>query len=120
MSTVPFTVQGVTFFVRGVPRSFPREHWNRLIGPKPPDGYATDGCSLSPDYLATRPVWPACIIHDWHYTGVVSRWRADWRFLRNVYRLLAGVSIVPRFGVSLMYWWGVRSRAGGAYSGGGP
>jgi len=108
----------ITFFVRGQPRHFLREHWDRLIGPRPPDGYVTDGCSWSPDSFANRVIWPACVIHDWHYSGQVSRWKADWIFLRNVYRLLAGVSIVPRFGVSLMYWWAVRTRAKGAYSGG--
>ena len=110
----------VTFMVGGVLRSFPRESWDRLIGPKPPETFATDGCSISPDAVYGRPVWPACIIHDWHYSGQVSRWKADWIFQRNVYRLLrmGGLFFAYSFAVSLMYWWAVRSRGGSAYNGG--
>lgn len=111
----------ITFVVGGVPRPCSRETWDRLIGPKPPEGYVTDGCTMSPDYVADRPVWPACVIHDWHYSGVVSRWRADWRFMRNIYRLLrAGDFFLPSaVAVSLTYWWAVRTRGKGAYCGGG-
>lgn len=112
----------ITFIVGGSPRVCFRETWDRLIGPKPPEGYTTDGCTLSPDYVADRPVWPACVIHDYHYTGVVSRWRADWIFMRNLYRLLRvedfffGSAVL----VSVAYWWAVRARAAGAYAGRGP
>ena len=114
----------ITFYVRGTPRLCSREkEWDRLIGPKPPEDFECDGCSLSPDYIADRAIWPACIIHDYHYraSGLgVSRWGADWIFLRNVYRLLRlgrlnfGVAIY----VSLIYWWAVRTKGGGAYTGG--
>ena len=109
----------ITFMVGGAHRSCMRETWDRLIGPKPPEGYAADGCTLSPDYVADRPVWPACVVHDYHYTGVVSRWRADWILMRNIYRLLRAedFSVLPALFVSLTYWWAVRTRGRGAYAG---
>ena len=112
----------VMFMVQGCPRYFLCESWDKLIGPKPPEGYATNGCTFSPDYVADRPVWPACVIHDYHYSGVVSRWKADWIFMRNLYRLLrvGRFSPLPALGVSLIYWWAVRTKGKGAYVGGGP
>jgi hypothetical protein len=113
----------VVFWVRGAPRVFPRETWDRLIGPKPPENFVTDGCSISPDWIADRPVWPACVIHDWQYSisGLgVSRWRADWILFRNLYRLLriGGLFFGAAFVASLTYWWAVRTRARDAYTGG--
>jgi len=110
----------VYFWVRGSRRTCPRDVWNRLIGPLPPEGMETDGCSWSPDWIADRPVWPACVVHDFHYSGAgVSRWRADWIFLRNLYRLLRinGFFFLSAFGVAAIYFWAVRTRASGAYAG---
>jgi len=107
----------VCFRVGGVSRAFPRASWDKLIGPKPPEGFESNGCTCSPDYLADRPVWPACVIHDWHYaTGKVSRWTADWRFFRNLYRLLriGGLIFGAAFVLGLTYWWAVRTK-GRAY-----
>ena len=113
----------IFFRVRDVPRYCFREVWDALIGPKPPEGWETDGCSFSPDYIANRHVWPACVIHDFHYSGAgVSRWRADWIFFRNLYRLLrgGGLAFYASFAVALVYWWAVRTRAKGAYAVGRP
>lgn len=114
----------VAFNVKGERRVCLRERWDRLLGPKPPEGFATDGCSFSPDYIAHRPVWPACIVHDYHYSAgeaKVSRRHADWVFFRNLYRLLrmGGMFFGAAFVVSAIYWWAVRTKGRGAYTGGG-
>lgn len=73
--------------------------WDKLLGPKP--NYAAvkgsvyfirspnDGCSKSPDQWRGKIIWPACVIHDFHYrTGAVTRRKADARFRKNIAALL--------------------------------
>ena len=60
-----------------------------LVGPKPPPGFTGNGCTASPDYLRGVPLWVACRLHDWHYSGEagVSRFLADHYFQRNLFRV---------------------------------
>lgn len=68
--------------------------WRPLLGPKPAEGFSCDGCSWSPDKLGRRKLWPACVIHDYHYrSGLLGgTWHArrlsDRRLARNLYTLL--------------------------------
>lgn len=61
------------------------------MGPKPTSSFVTNGCTASPDYLDGRALWPACVIHDYHYSPqspVNSRLRADSILGVNIFRLL--------------------------------
>lgn len=56
------------FFVTGDRRFVPPHVWNEMVGlPHPPEGFACDGCTFSPDYLFGVDVWIAGVIHDFHY-----------------------------------------------------
>ena len=71
-----------------------------LLGPKPPDWFVGDGCTMSPDGWWRE----ACRWHDWCYaTEMVSRWTADWYFYRNLLRL----HVPPK--QCLVYWLAVRT-----------
>jgi hypothetical protein len=97
--------------------------WDALEGPKPmPAGFTeSDGCSKSPDYWVTIggkrfKLWPACLIHDWHYrSGVLggtwaSRSRADQILRHNIRQLviLQGGSQTQAMRIAWTYWAGVR------------
>ena len=97
--------------------------WLQLDGPRPPAGYSCDGCSNSPDkYISPLSrkvfkVWPACVIHDYHYreAGVLTRDAAGRReadrVLRENIRLCVKFCGGNRFAqerVAWLYWGRVR------------
>lgn len=74
------------FFCSGEAREVPGLVWRSLLGPKPPEGYRCDGCSSSPDRLFGVDIWPACVIHDYHYReGVIG---GTWHARRAADRIL--------------------------------
>lgn len=104
-----------------------RYHWEILVGPRPPDEWASyDLCSCSPDTwkspLGKRvaPLWWACLVHDFHYReAVVSRRYADavfWVNLRLVLRLFGFGGFVEGF-VPRLYFNAVRRFGASSYGG---
>lgn len=79
----------------------------KLVGPQPPDGFVSNGCSCSPDEIGPVVIWPACHFHDYHYRdlGVSSQLRTQadrWLYLNL---LECGASKVT----ALAYWLFVRA-----------
>ena len=75
---------------------FPQDLLALMEGPKPPDDFASNGCSNSPDFLGALTLQPACHHHDYSYglyaaTGEggdeKARMRADTELYRNLVRL---------------------------------
>lgn len=78
----------VRFYINGKAHFVRVSTWNRLLGPKPPERYACDGCTGVPDSMWSFDVWPACVIHDWHYDPdgpEIRRWVSDIVFGLNCY-----------------------------------
>jgi hypothetical protein len=88
-------MRNLVFKVASKRRSVPRHWWTQLVGPRPETSFACDGCSNSPDDWRRFMIWPACVIHDFHYrTGILggtwqSRQAADKIFRHNVVKLIA-------------------------------
>lgn len=81
----------LTIRVSGDDREISFVHWHILFGPRPPKDFENNGCSYSPDSVRDYQIWPACVIHDWHYSGRVEdmdQRRADKTFRRNLWRSL--------------------------------
>lgn len=77
--------------VSGEIRYMDQKLWNRLAGPKPPRSFENNGCSYSPDRILGYAIWPACVLHDWHYSGRVpgmDKKTADKHFRTNLWRAL--------------------------------
>lgn len=82
--------------VNGMPMTLRAALWDALEGPKPYAGFINDGCTLVRDEVRDYKLWPACVIHDWHYSPECalleddppSRREADRIFRRNTYTLL--------------------------------
>jgi hypothetical protein len=109
-----------TVMVQGRARVLRRPLRNVLEGPLPPVNFDNDGCTASPDYLPPMvELWPACWVHDWHYSGRpgVSRAEADAIFRRNLYALMRaqGVSWVKAAAVATVYWTAVRLKGAPHY-----
>lgn len=88
-------MRNLIFQVGGKSRACPRRWYAALEGPRPdPQSFSCDGCSSSPDVWRGRLIWPACVIHDYHYrTGILggtwrARAKADRKFRRNTVTLL--------------------------------
>lgn len=112
------------FRVGGHDLAVTRRLWRLLEGPKPAEGFKCDGCSWSPDSWAGYKLWPACVIHDYHYRtadlrgvpggGVpgtaAGRAYADATFRRNLVTLLReqGCGPVRSQRVAWIYWGRVR------------
>lgn len=92
--------------------------WRQLEGPKPAAGYASNGCTNSPDRYhtitgVTYKLWPACVIHDYHYESGgnwKARQRADAVFRRNMVKQLAlqGAGRARQQSLGWLYWGRVR------------
>ena len=96
--------------------------WIRLRGPKPPYTFECDGCSNSPESYRTwrgrvYKIWPACVIHDFHYRtegaltrDAAGRKRADRIFRENVEQCVAhcGGSRIDQRRLAWLYWGRVR------------
>ena len=96
--------------------------WIHLRGPKPPHTFGCDGCSNSPDVYHTWrgksfKLWPACVIHDFHYRteseltrDAAGRKRADRIFRENIERCVAhcGGSRFDQRRLAWLYWGRVR------------
>lgn len=114
--------------VSGEDRGVSLALWNRLGGPKPDPSFECDGCSNSPDSYRTITgklfkLWPACVIHDFHYRcqatltrDAPGRREADRIFRENVKRCVAfcGGSGFDQRRLAWLYWgrvriWGVTS-----------
>lgn len=104
------------FWVSGQPRWVSVGLWDKLEGPKPPSFFKSNGCSYSPDYVLGKPIWPACVIHDWHYHSGgpdISQKRADRIFAKNVYVCLVDQGVSPIVaGVAAGWRWSVLTRLG--------
>jgi hypothetical protein len=104
------------FNVSGSLRVVSRRLWNYLEGPRPGVGFACDGCSNSPDFWGEYLLWPACIIHDYHYreavfgTGWRARSKADAVFRRNMVTVLRlqGCGFARSRRLAWIYWGRVR------------
>lgn len=111
----------IYILVSGEWRTISKSVWDSLEGPKPPGRtFINNGCTCSPDYLQGKPIWPACVIHDYHYNGgYVSREEADAILRRNVYKVLKafGMNRIKAKVVSLAYWFAVRKAGRFAYNG---
>lgn len=111
----------ISILVSGEWRPIRRAFWDSLEGPKPPGrAFKSNGCTFSPDYLRGKPVWPCCVIHDYHYNGgFVSREEADAILRRNICKLLRaeGMNRVSAFALSWAYWTGVRKGGRKFYNG---
>jgi hypothetical protein len=113
----------LTFMVAGERRSVSRRLWDLMQGPKPPVDFGCDGCSWSPDWWRGYKLWPACVLHDYHYrTGVLGgsaegRASADAYFRMNVKALLLkqGMGAWRAAAVSRLYWGRVRVWGAGSY-----
>lgn len=98
--------------VAGELRPCPREWWDALLGPKPPEGWdGCNGCTGAPDELWGFTLWPACYIHDAHYAGIgnVPRFLADLIFRVNLWRLvrMQGGTRLQAVAIAGPYWLGV-------------
>jgi len=86
----------IPIMINGGFRDIRRDWWDELIGPKPPKRFDNDGCTLAFDYWHGLMVWPACVIHDWHYSAQIerevanppSRFMSDYAFFMNTYKIL--------------------------------
>lgn len=103
-------MSGIVFTIAGSLRECPSAWWSRLVGPKPENLWGgCDGCTSSPDYWMGYAVWPACVIHDWHYCDEgpdIPRILADLIFRINIWRVLRAQGC-PRYRsayVALAYW----------------
>lgn len=104
------------FQVSGKPRVVSRRLWNQLEGPRPGEDFPCDGCSNSPDYWKQFILWPACVIHDYHYREAVfgKGWRArmkgDAIFRRNMVTILRlqGCGATEARSLAWFYWGRVR------------
>ncbi len=76
----------ISLLVSGVYRTLPKPIWDKLLGPKPDEDFVNNGCTMSPDMVMGKPVWPACVIHDYHYNAPfkTSRDVADRIFRENI------------------------------------
>lgn len=114
----------LTFRVSKQALDVSRRLWNLLRGPKPKAGFACDGCSMSPDKIRKYKIWPACVVHDFHYEPDAplggtwyGRLVAD-RFLRdNIYDLMRAQGASHRFAkaTSRLYYGRVRIWGAKAY-----
>lgn len=114
------------FKVSGETRHFPAEYWLQLEGPKPPKPkeFECNGCSCSPDYFKHYDIWPACVIHDWHYgTSILGpnwagRREADQILRRNLAKALAlqGANKWYQWSIPYIYWGRVRIWAATHYA----
>ena len=115
----------VGFTVAGEQRKIPLSHWQQLAGPKPPEGFKCDGCSCSPDFLGMLALWPAGVIHDYHYhvrlEGQVRNWHSRWladatlRANMRVLVQLQGGSRLHAWWLPWLYWGRVRIWGGSSY-----
>jgi len=56
-------------------KDLPKELFDKMEGTVPPDEYASNGCSVSPDYVGPHNLQPACHFHDYAY----GLWEAEGR-----------------------------------------
>jgi hypothetical protein len=125
-STLP-----VEFIVKGKRVQVSGFLWSAMVGPKPdPEEFTdSDGCSKSPDYWETIggsrwKLWPACLIHDYHYRkGVLggtwaSRLKADHILRQNIRQLvlLQGGTQTQATRISWTYWAGVRVASASSFA----
>ena len=114
------------FEVAGKPRSCRNEWWDSLEGSKPDTEFKCDGCSTSPDYWKHIHLWPACIVHDFHYREAIygddaaARQEADRYLYANVVALVAmqGGSTTRARALGWLYWGRVRVWGRKAYRAG--
>lgn len=115
----PIPVMAHTFSVAGRRMQVSVGLWSRMTGPLPPEGYACDGCSMSPDSWRRFKLWPACVVHDYHYReGVVSRADADAALRQNLRELVLaqGGSRSEAERIAWIYWGRVRIWGASSYS----
>lgn len=103
-------------------RTYPLEWWDALRGAHPdPRDFGCDGCSFSPDRLFGIELWPACVVHDYHYRAkIYFRRFADTCFYYNlllVCRQQGAPAWLARC-LAWLYWGRVRIWGGAAYGGG--
>ena len=122
---VPGTGAYTKVLVSGKYRFLPTALWDGLEGPKPenPAAFVCNGCTMSPDQLRGKEIWPACVIHDFQYgvESYVDRKDADAAFRRNISFLMKaqGVFAPLAWLISFTYWRAVRRAGRRFYSGSG-
>lgn len=120
---------GVRFYVAGQERVVGDRLWSRMRGPLPAEDFACDGCSFSPDRLGGLKLWPACVVHDYHYRTAelrldglytsetapvpgtaAGRRYADWALYWNLYELVLaqGRGKAKAHAIASLYWGRVR------------
>jgi hypothetical protein len=104
----------VEIYTRGAWKEFRLDWWEALEGPHPPSGFPNDGCTVVPQRHGRVALWPACVIHDWHYSPLCEEITfqivADYKFMQNLYKVqrLQGVSRVRASAVALKRFAGVQ------------
>ena len=107
-------------------RHFPIELYEALEGPYPLLEFESNGCSFSPDWWRHYAIWPACHIHDYHYSDAAplggkwaSRREADRILRKNIKILLKqqGANRFLRWWLPHTYWRSVRIHGDGAFQG---
>lgn len=111
----------VSLKVAGAWRPLPASVWYQLHGPRPDPRFGSkDGCTCSPDFWRGKPIWPACVIHDYHYQrggcrplgngSWADRRDADSILRRNIRFLLRrqGLRRLEAGFVAWLYWGRVR------------
>lgn len=104
------------FIVGGKEVHVPDAIWNQMEGPLPPEGFACDGCTSSPDEWRGFNLLPACIVHDFHYKRAsmgphrVGRMVSDGIMRRNLKRAVAfyGGGHGSQERIGWLYWGRVR------------
>jgi hypothetical protein len=113
----------LVFQVSGTPRVVSRRLWYKLEGPLPGTDFPCDGCSNSPDFWGEYLLWPACVIHDYHYREEIfgtdwrARTKADAVFRRNMVTILRlqGCGRIRARRLAWFYWGRVRIWGQSAY-----
>lgn len=112
-------------YVSGEIREIPDALWDGLHGPKPffTELFVCNGCTLSPDHVFGKIVWPACVAHDYQYSAhsTIDRAEADATFRRNLEWCLWAQGVLRPLAwiVAAFYWWGVRRTGRICYRGSG-
>ena len=106
----------IVFQVSGKRRVIDPALWDELRGPKPPENFESNGCTMSTDRYGRVQLWPACVIHDWHYeSGCLGKdWSgrrlADLIFYQNtmICCRMQGLGPVRSQWIAAMRWRAVR------------
>ena len=89
--------------------------WQRIAADPPPKPFASDGCSLFFDRIATISIYPACFFHDLKYwSGYPNLTEAERleRFVADAELMVDVASLGVDFFIAEMVFRGVRTGGG--------